>query len=152
LKHLTSDQLVSYHLNELSNNEKTILEKHLKDCTACENELNLIKELHNEWSNPVSVELSSSALNEIMMEVEQQVITTSKGSDISIRKSNLKNRCIHLVIAAAATFFIFQFQPTTHILNSNQQVVQTIEHTSTLMEKGREIPVPFSRFWKGDKQ
>lgn len=151
MKHLTSDQLVTYHLDELSNNEKLILEKHLQECSTCENELTLIKELHNEWINPVSTELSNDVPNGIMMEIEQQPSPTSNGSNIAKRNKHIKNRFIHLVIAAAATFFIFQFQPTMHIVDSNQQVVQTIEQTSSLMEKGREIPVPFSKFWKGAK-
>lgn len=152
MKHLTSDQLVTYHLDELSNNEKVILEKHLQECSTCENKLTLIKELHNEWINPVSTELSSNVLNGIMMETEQPLVPTSKDNNITKGNKHMKNRFIHLVIAAAATFLIFQFQPTRHILDSNQHVVQTIEQTSFLMEKGREIPIPFSKFWKGDKQ
>ena len=151
MKHLTSDQLVAFHLDELSNYEKVILEKHLQECSACQNEFILMEELHNEWINPVSIEPSSNFLNGIMGEIEQQETTAIKGRNMA-KNQPMKNRLIHLVIAAAATFLIFQFQPAKHIVDSNQHVVQTIEQTSSLMEKGREIPIPFSKFWKGDRQ
>lgn len=151
MKHLTLDQLVAYHLDELSNGEKGILEKHLHECSACQHELILLEGLHNEWINPVYVEPSSNLLNGIMLEIEQQDTTANTGFNKAKRHQAMKNRLIHLVIAAAATLLIFQFQPTKHVVDSNQHVVQTIEQTSSLMEKEKELAIPFSKFWKGAK-
>ena len=151
MKHLTTDQIISYQLKELSNKESQLLEQHLESCSACQNELILLGELHEEWMNPTNLVLSDGLLDEIMMKTEE--IKTEKHSKPHQKThSNSKLvRLVHLSLAAAATFLFFHFQLEKQITKSNQQVVQTIEQTSNLLEKSEKMKLNFtiSKFWKG---
>ncbi|WP_430509446.1 zf-HC2 domain-containing protein [Gottfriedia solisilvae] len=154
MKHLTTEQLISYQLKELSNKESQLLEQHLESCSACQNELILIGELHEDWMNPTNLELSDEMFEEIMMKTEEmnkEVIKSEQHSKLHHKKrSNSKLvRLVHLSLAAAATFLFFHFQLEKQITKSNQQVVQTIEQTSNLLEKSEKVNFTIPKIWKG---
>lgn len=151
MKHLTTEQIISYQLKELSNKESQLLEQHLENCLACQNELILIGQLHEEWMNPTNLVLSDELLDEIMMKTEE-VKTEQHSKQNHISHSNSKIvRLVHLSLAAAATFLFFHFQLEKQITKSNQQVVQTIEQTSNLLEKSEKMKINFTipKIWKG---
>lgn len=154
MKHLTSDQLLSYQQNKLSNKESLLLEQHLNECSSCKAELDLLNELQEEWLNPPEFHFSDEIMNEIMkqtelIELKEQVIEKKSNNH-----NSKKVRFIHLVLAAAATFLFFQFQLAERISNSNRHVVQTIDQTSTLIEKSEKIKlsIPIPKILKGNKK
>lgn len=149
MKHLTTDQLISYQLKELSNKETQLIKQHLQGCLACQNEYILIGELHEEWMNPPELELSNEILDEVMQKVEEIQLDLHPTSHQVKRSNSKKIRLIHLTLAAAATFLFFQFQFEEHISKSNQQVVQTIEQTTNLIEKSEKMNFTIPKFWKG---
>lgn len=149
MKHLTTEQLISYQLKELSNKESQLLEQHLESCSACQNELILLGELHQEWMNPTNLELSGEMFEEIMMKTEEMK-TEQQTKHHHKNQSNSKLvRLVHLSLAAAATFLFFHFQLEKQITKSNQQVVQTIEQTSNLLEKSEKMNFTIPKIWKG---
>ncbi|MEE6451569.1 hypothetical protein RAH41_13425 [Gottfriedia acidiceleris] len=153
MKHLTSDQLISYQQKKLSNKESLLLEQHLNECTLCQAELELLNELDMEWMNPPEFHFSDELVNEIMKQTESIQIT-EKTNEKKSKTNSKKVRLIHLVLAAAATFLFFQFQITERITNSNRHVVQTIDQTSSLIEKSEEIKlsIPIPKILKGNKK
>ncbi len=153
MKHLTSDQLLSYQQKKLSNKESLLLEQHLNECISCQAELELLNELDIEWMNPSEFNFSDELMNEIMKQTESIQITEKTNEKKSSTNSK-KVRLIHLVLAAAATFLFFQFQLTERITNSNRHVVQTIDQTSSLIEKSEEIKlsIPIPKILKGNKK
>jgi len=153
LKHLTSDQLLSYQQKKLSNKESLLLEQHLNECISCQAELELLNELDMEWMNPPDFNFSDELVNEIMKQTESIQIT-EKTNEKKSKTNSKKVRLIHLVLAAAATFLFFQFQLTERITNSNRHVVQTIDQTSSLIEKSEEIKlsIPIPKILKGNKK
>jgi hypothetical protein len=153
LKHLTSDQLLSYQQKKLSNKESLLLEQHLNECISCQAELELLNELNKEWMNPPEFHFSDELVNEIMKQTESIQIT-EKTNENKSKTNSKKVRLIHLVLAAAATFLFFQFQLTERITNSNRHVVQTIDQTSSLIEKSEEIKlsIPIPKILKGNKK
>ncbi len=149
MKHLTTEQFISYQLKELSNKESQLLEQHLESCSACQNELILLGELHEEWMNPTNIELSGELFDEIMMKTEEmKTVQHSKPHHKKHSNSKLV-RLVHLSLAAAATFLFFHFQLEKQITKSNQQVVQTIEQTSNLLEKSEIVNFTIPKIWKG---
>ncbi|MFF2876581.1 hypothetical protein ACFVR2_09690 [Gottfriedia sp. NPDC057991] len=153
MKHLTSDQLLSYQQKKLSNKESLLLEQHLNECISCQAELELLKELDKEWMNPPDLHFSDELVNEIMKQTESIQIT-EKANEKKSKTNSKKVRFIHLVLAAAATFLFFQFQLTERITNSNRHVVQTIDQTSSLIEKSEKIKlsIPIPKILKGNKK
>ena len=153
MKHLTSDQLLSYQQKKLSNKESLLLEQHLNECISCQAELELLNELDMEWMNPPDFNFSDELVNEIMKQTESIQIT-EKTNENKSKTNSKKVRLIHLVLAAAATFLFFQFQLTERITNSNRHVVQTIDQTSSLIEKSEEIKlsIPIPKILKGNKK
>ncbi|PGZ92571.1 MULTISPECIES: hypothetical protein [unclassified Bacillus (in: firmicutes)] len=153
MKHLTSDQLLSYQQKKLSNKESLLLEQHLNECISCQAELELLNELDKEWMNPPEFHFSDDLVNEIMKQTESIQIT-EKTNENKSKTNSKKVRLIHLVLAAAATFLFFQFQLTERITNSNRHVVQTIDQTSSLIEKSEEIKlsIPIPKILKGNKK
>jgi len=153
LKHLTSDQLLSYQQKKLSNKESLLLEQHLNECILCQADLELLNELDMEWMNPPDFHFSDELVNEIMKQAESIQIT-EKTSETKSKTNSKKVRLIHLVLAAAATFLFFQFQLAERITNSNRHVVQTIDQTSSLIEKSEEIKlsIPIPKILKGNKK
>ena len=153
MKHLTSDQLLSYQQKKLSNKESLLLEKHLIECVSCKAELELLNELNEEWMNPPDFHFSDELMNEIMKQTESIQIT-EKANEKKSKTNSKKVRLLHLVLAAAATFLFFQFQLTERITNSNRHVVQTIDQTSSLIEKSEEIKlsIPIPKILKGNKK
>jgi hypothetical protein len=153
LKHLTSDQLLSYKQKKLSNKESLLLEQHLNECISCQAELELLNELDQEWMNPPDFHFSDELVNEIMKQTELIQIT-EKTNEKKSKTNTKKVRLIHLVLAAAATFLFFQFQLTERITNSNRHVVQTINQTSSLIEKSEKIKlsIPIPKILKGNKK
>ncbi|MEH7454650.1 hypothetical protein [Gottfriedia acidiceleris] len=153
MKHLTSDQLLSYQQKKLSNKESLLLEQHLNECISCQAELELLNELDMEWMNPPEFHFSDELVNEIMKQTESIQITEKTDEEKS-KTNSKKVRLIHLVLAAAATFLFFQFQLTERITNSNRHVVQTIDQTSSLIEKSEEIKlsIPIPKILKGNKK
>ncbi|UPM53304.1 hypothetical protein [Gottfriedia acidiceleris] len=153
MKHLTSDQLLSYQQKKLSNKESLLLEQHLNECISCQAELELLNELDIEWLNPPEFHFSDALVNEIMKQTELIQITEETNEKKSNTNSK-KVRLIHLLLAAAATFLFFQFQLTERITNSNRHVVQTIDQTSSLIEKSEEIKlsIPIPKILKGNKK
>lgn len=149
MKHLTTDQLISYQLKELSNKETQLIEQHLQGCLTCQNEYILIGELHEEWMNPPELELSNEIQDEVMQKVEEIQLDLYPTSHQVNRSNSKKIRLVHLTLAAAATFLFFQFQFEEHISKSNQQVVQTIEQTTNLIEKSEKMNFTIPKFWKG---
>lgn len=147
MKHLTTDQLISFQLNELSSKESIFIEQHLNQCVKCQNELILIGELQDEWMNPPSVNLSIDVINEIM--VNTDLINSGNQKDHGLQKkvNSKKVRFVHVLLAAAATFIFFQFQLTKHISKSNKQVVQTIEQTSTFIDKSERVKITIPKIW-----
>ncbi|MEH7514769.1 hypothetical protein V7146_18800 [Gottfriedia acidiceleris] len=153
MKHLTSDQLLSYQQKKLSNKESLLLEQHLNECISCHAELELLNELEMEWMNPPDFHFSDELVNEIMKQTESIQIT-EKANEKKSKTNSKKIRLIHLVLAAAATFLFFQFQLTERITNSNRHVVQTIDQTSSLIEKSEKIKlsIPIPKILKGNKK
>ncbi|PGL69829.1 hypothetical protein [Bacillus sp. AFS055030] len=153
MKHLTSDQLLSYQQKMLSNKESLLLEQHLNECSSCQAELELLNELDMEWMSPPEINFSDELVNEIMKQTESIQIT-EKTYEKKSKTNSKKVRFIHLVLAAAATFLFFQFQLTERITNSNRHVVQTIDQTSSLIEKSEEIKlsIPIPKILKGNKK
>ncbi|PFH81555.1 hypothetical protein [Bacillus sp. AFS088145] len=153
MKHLTSDQLLSYQQKKLSNKESLLLEQHLNECISCQAELELLNELDMEWMNPPEFHFSDELVNEIMIQTESIQITEKTNEEKS-KTNSKKVRLIHLVLAAVATFLFFQFQLTERITNSNRHVVQTIDQTSSLIEKSEEIKlsIPIPKILKGNKK
>ncbi|MEH7402063.1 MULTISPECIES: hypothetical protein [Bacillaceae] len=153
MKHLTSDQLLSYQQKKLSNKESLLLEQHLNECISCQAELELLNELDMEWMNPPDFNFSDELVNEIMKQTESIQIT-EKTNEKKSKTNSKKVRLIHLVLAAAATFLFFQFQLTERITNSNRHVVQTIDQTSSLIEKSEDIKlsIPIPKILKGNKK
>ncbi|ODG89677.1 hypothetical protein BED47_14775 [Gottfriedia luciferensis] len=153
MKHLTSDQLLSYQQKKLSNKESLLLEQHLNECISCQAELELLNELDKEWMNPPEFHFSDDLVNEIMKQTESIQIT-EKTNENKSKTNSKKVRLIHLVLAAAETFLFFQFQLTERITNSNRHVVQTIDQTSSLIEKSEEIKlsIPIPKILKGNKK
>lgn len=153
MKHLTSDQLLSYQQKKLSNKESLLLEQHLNECILCQADLELLNELDMEWMNPPDFHFSDELVNEIMKQAESIQIT-EKTSETKSKTNSKKVRLIHLVLAAAATFLFFQFQLAERITNSNRHVVQTIDQTSSLIEKSEEIKlsIPIPKILKGNKK
>ncbi|KQL36401.1 hypothetical protein AN960_17490 [Bacillus sp. FJAT-25509] len=153
MKHLTSDQLLSYQQKKLSNKESLLLEQHLNECISCQAELELLNELDQEWMNPSDFQFSDELVNEIMKQTESIQIT-EKVNEKKSKTNSKKVRLIHLVLAAAATFLFFQFQLTERITNSNRHVVQTIDQTSSLIEKSEKIKlsIPIPKILKGNKK
>ncbi|MFF3021362.1 hypothetical protein ACFVRR_01690 [Gottfriedia sp. NPDC057948] len=153
MKHLTSDQLLSYQQKKLSNKESLLLEQHLNECISCQAELELLNELDMEWMNPPDFHFSDELVNEIMKQTESIQIM-EKTNEKKSKTNSKKVRLIHLVLAAAATFLFFQFQLTERITNSNRHVVQTIDQTSSLIEKSEEIKlsIPIPKILKGNKK
>ncbi|MES9683813.1 hypothetical protein CN514_24730 [Bacillus sp. AFS001701] len=153
MKHLTSDQLLSYQQKKLSNKESLLLEQHLNECILCQADLELLNELDMEWMNPPDFHFSDELVNEIMKQAESIQIT-EKTSETKSKTNSKKVRLIHLVLAAAATFLFFQFQLAERITNSNRHVVQTINQTSSLIEKSEEIKlsIPIPKILKGNKK
>ncbi len=153
MKHLTSDQLLSYQQKKLSNKESLLLEQHLNECISCQTELELLNELDMEWMNPPEFHFSDELVNEIMKQTESIQIKEKTNEEKS-KTNSKKVRLIHLVLAAAATFLFFQFQLTERITNSNRHVVQTIDQTSSLIEKSEEIKlsIPIPKILKGNKK
>ncbi|WP_129689404.1 hypothetical protein [Gottfriedia acidiceleris] len=153
MKHLTSDQLLSYQQKKLSNKESLLLEQHLNECISCQAELELLNELDNEWMNPTDFHFSDELVNEIMKQTES-IQFSEKTYEKKSKTNSKKVRLIHLVLAAAATFLFFQFQLTERITNSNRHVVQTIDQTSSLIEKSEKIKlsIPIPKILKGNKK
>ncbi|MGG0175998.1 hypothetical protein [Gottfriedia acidiceleris] len=153
MKHLTSDQLLSYQQKKLSNKESLLLEQHLNECISCQAELELLNELDMEWMNPPEIQFSDELVSEIMKQTEPIQIT-EKTNEKKSNTNSKKVRLIHLVLAAAATFLFFQFQLTERITNSNRHVVQTIDQTSSLIEKSEKIKlsIPIPKILKGNKK
>lgn len=149
MKHVTTEQLISYQLMELSNKESQLLKQHIESCSACHYELIQLGELHEEWMNSTNLELPSELFDEIMMKTEE--MNTEKQTKPHHRnQTNSKFiRLVHLSLAAAATFLFFHFQLEKQITKSNQQVVHTIEQTSTLIEKSEEMNFTIPKIWKG---
>lgn len=147
MKHLTTDQLLAFEQNELSDKERVFLENHLKECETCQNELALLQELHNEWLHPSDVQLPFNVIDEIMMKTEKIESYPNKEKKSSPKVNSRAVRFVHLLIAAAATFLFFQLQFTKYITNSNHQVVQTIDQTSSLLNKSEKITFHFPTFW-----
>lgn len=153
MKHLTSDQLLSYQQKKLSNKESLLLEQHLNECISCQAELELLNELDEEWMNPPEFHFSDELVNEIMKQTESVQIS-EQANEKTFKTNSKKVRLIHLVLAAAATFLFFQFQLTERITNSNRHVVQTIDQTSSLIEKSEKIKlsIPIPKILKGNKK
>jgi len=151
LKHLTTDQLLSYQLNNLSNKESLLLDSHLSECESCQNELELLAELNEEWLNPSNVDIPNDFLNEIMLQTEEIQISKQDNKQYVKSIDSKKVRFLHLLLAAAATFLFFQFQLTKHISNSNRHVVQTIEQTTILIEKSEKLSIPIPKILRGLK-
>ncbi|PEJ56283.1 hypothetical protein CN692_18275 [Bacillus sp. AFS002410] len=152
MKHLTSDQLLSYQQNKLSKKESLMLEQHLNECSSCEAELELLNELQEEWMNPPDYHFSDDFVNEIMKQTELIEIKDQVNEMKSNNHNSKKVRFIHLVLAAAATFLFFQFQLAERISNSNRQVVQTIDQTSSLIEKSEKITISIPKILKENKK
>ncbi|WP_088013841.1 hypothetical protein [Gottfriedia acidiceleris] len=153
MKHLTFDQLLSYQQKKLSNKESLLLKQHLNECISCQTELELLYELDEEWMNPPEFHFSDELVNEIMKQTESVQIS-EQANEKTFKTNSKKVRLIHLVLAAAATFLFFQFQLTERITNSNRHVVQTIDQTSSLIEKSEKIKlsIPIPKILKGNKK
>ena len=104
--------------------------------------------------NPPTIQLPDDVINEIMMQTEEMKMTTQDTKHNIKQYNSKKVRLFHIVLAGAATFLFFQFELTERITNSNQQLVQTIEKTSTLIEKGENmsITIPIPKILKGNKK
>ncbi|WP_088072831.1 hypothetical protein [Gottfriedia luciferensis] len=154
MKHLTSDQLVSYQQNKLSNKESLLLEQHLNGCASCQAELELLIELDEVWMNPQNFSFTDDFVNEILEQTDSIQVKKKDHIEKTKRFNSKKIRFLHLVLAAAATFLFFQFQLTERISNSNRHVVQTIDQTSSLIEKSEKITIsiPIPKILKGNKK
>ncbi|MBO9128976.1 hypothetical protein [Bacillus sp. 165] len=130
MSHPTIEQLLFYHKNELSNEQKLLLAKHIEQCAVCQAELIFIEELEQEWNEADDIKLPPAIADNIMEKI-------SGSNQKKYKQENIKIRLFHLSLAAAATFLFFHFGFVNYLTDTNHYVIQTIENTASLIEKGQ---------------
>lgn len=95
------EQLMSYHLNELSMDESLEIDQHISTCTTCTMKLEELTILKEAWDTPNDNLLSDSFIDQVM-----ETIPVTNKKNMKPRYSKYKS-ALHLALASAATFLLF---------------------------------------------
>jgi hypothetical protein len=134
MKHISDQQLISYQLNELSLQETEFVIRHISSCTKCQEQLELLNMLTDEWDEPSIVELPTSLEDSIMSMIE----SPKQVSQVKQQRKapNKYMKYVHFAMAAAATFLFFKANITGVLLDTSKQVTETygntVEHTNKI--------------------
>jgi hypothetical protein len=122
MTHISDSQLISYQLNELSLQEAEFITNHISNCQTCQEQLELMNMLTDEWEEPSIVEIPSPLEDSIM-----NMIESSKHIQHQRPKPYMKY--VHFTMAAAATFIFFKANVTGILLGTSKQLTETYDHT-----------------------
>jgi len=93
-------ELISFYIDEsISDNDKSIVEEHIKSCQSCQNYFNELKSIINQVNNIEDVELPENFHSELMGRVKNSL--SKENNVIDLSKFNWKK-----ISSIAAVFFV----------------------------------------------
>lgn len=100
---ITEDQLVSYLLQEINEEERLMIENHLIECQYCQKIMDELNELHEAWNNPINVQLPKDFPDEVMANLPK------KNSKLYFFQSKKIGSVYNFALTSAATFLFIYF-------------------------------------------
>jgi len=137
---ISEELLLSYSLNELTENEKTIVEKHLVDCEYCRSLLEEVEDLKKAWDEVSPENISENFVDQVMAQInlEETVLNLTPTATVEdsippkltkpIRKMNKKQSVMNVFVALAASFVLI----FTGVFSSMDQHVAQASNAFTI--------------------
>jgi len=130
MKHLTNDELNRFVDNELSLQEKIVVEQHLSECSLCSDELKNLKSI-NSLLFEQNVEEAPNGIENMIMKKIAKKLRSDKSQKTFFR---FVVSLFSLGIAAILGFVGYKVSKTVFQISVDNEMLQWFNHTSAQMK------------------